>query len=84
MNTWKTVTGVIIFLIGVVVAFQSYSTVTQCNSALGAVSNFVTSIFGGTGVQACYNAQIAEYVGIIVLIIGLVVIYTSVKKIGKK
>ncbi|MGI0141591.1 MAG: hypothetical protein ACREBF_03005 [Candidatus Micrarchaeales archaeon] len=84
METWKAITGVIVFLIGAVVAFQSYNTLTQCSSALGTVSNFVTSIFGGTGVQACYNAQIGEYGGIIIAIIGLVIIYSANMKKGRK
>jgi hypothetical protein len=51
---------------------------------LGKVATAITSIFGGTGAQACYNAQIAEVAGVLVVLIGLAVIFFPTKKGGKK
>ncbi len=84
MEFWKTITGVIVILIGIAVFWQGFSTVSQCNSILGKVATAVTSIFGGTGAQACYNAQIAEIGGILLVLIGLAVIFFPMKKKGRK
>lgn len=51
---------------------------------LGQVANFFTSLFGGSGVQSCYNAQIIEIGGIIVALIGLVVIFAGNKKSARR
>ena len=75
MNLWKAVTGIILALIGIAVFWQAYMAVSQCNSIIGMVTTVVSSIFGGSGAQSCYNAQIAEVVGIVVLLVGLAVIF---------
>ena len=84
MDAWKAITGIILILIGIAVFWQGYNTVSQCNSVLGKVATAITSIFGGTGAQACYNAQIAEVAGVLVVLIGLAVIFFPTKKGGKK
>ena len=82
VNTWKAVTGVLLLAIGLEAFWQSYTTADQCNSILGRISIFVTSIFGGSGAQACYNAQLGQVGGVLVALIGLVVLYQVVT--GKK
>ncbi|MDE1845791.1 MAG: hypothetical protein KGH53_00700 [Candidatus Micrarchaeota archaeon] len=77
METWKTISGVIIFLIGLVVGWQGYSALQSCNSVTGQVYTFISTILGGGAASACYNANVSQYVGLIVAIIGLVIIYTS-------
>ena len=84
MEAWKAITGIILFVVGALVAFQSYGVVGQCSSALGQVGTLVSSILGGSGAQGCYNAHIAEYGGIIIAIVGLVIIYSAVAKPAKK
>lgn len=84
MNRWEAITGIILFLVGLGVAWQNYITITSCNTIGGKLSTFFTSLFGGTGAQSCYNAQIAVAGGIILLIIGLVIVYASNKKQRKK
>lgn len=87
METWKAITGIILFLIGAVVALQGYNTLNQCGSVLGQVATFLGSLLGGTGAQSCYNAQIAEYGGVILAIVGIVIVYTAqkpMKKSGRK
>ncbi|HVA82921.1 MAG TPA: hypothetical protein VNF06_02035 [Candidatus Aquilonibacter sp.] len=87
METWKAITGIILFLIGAVVALQGYNTLNNCGSVVGMIGTFVSAIIGGNGTQSCYNAQVAQYGGVILAIIGLVVIYTAqkpMKKSGRK
>lgn len=80
MNAVKTIVGIIIAAAGAIAAAQGYVNVTQCSSTWAQVANFFTSLVGGTAVQACYDAQIMEIGGIIVLLIGLVVIFAGNKK----
>jgi len=80
MDMWKIVTGIILVVAGAFVAWHGYIQVGQCSSTWGQVANFFTSLFGGTGVQSCYNAQIVEIGGLIVVLIGLVVIFAGNKK----
>jgi len=84
METWKGITGIIVFLVGAYAAFQGYNQVGQCSSALGQLGTFLSSLFGGSGTQACYNAQIMEYGGIVLAIIGVIIIYSAVSKKGRK
>lgn len=77
MNQWKAITGIILLIVGVAVFFQSYKTVTGCNTVVGKLSTFFTSIFGGNGAQACYDAQLDAVGAAIVAIIGLVIIYLA-------
>ncbi len=84
MNTWKAITGIILLIIGIGVFWQNYNVVRACNTLVGKVSTFVTSIFGGNGQQSCYNASIAEVAGVLVAIIGLVVIYSASRSATKK
>ena len=77
METWKAITGIILLIAGVAVAWQNYITTRNCNTLVGKVATVITSIFGGTGAQACYNAQIAMVGGAIVAIAGLVIIYSA-------
>ena len=83
MDVWKAITGILLVVAGAVAAGQGYVAVSQCTSTWGQLANFLTSIFGGTSVQACYNAQIIEIGGIIVALIGLVVIFVGNKKVTK-
>lgn len=76
MNIWKAITGAILLVLGVVVFWQSYGTIGQCNSILGRISTAVASVFGGGSAQACYNAQLAEVGAIITALIGLVILYS--------
>jgi len=80
MDKWEAITGVILFLVGAAVAWQNYNTVTGCNTFGGKLSTAITSLFGGTGAQSCYNAQIAVVGGILVALIGLVIIYFAYQK----
>ena len=83
MDVWKAVAGIILVVAGAIAAMQGYAAVSQCASALGQVTNFFSSLFGGTSVQNCYNAQIIEVGGIIVVLIGLVVIFVKNKHAKK-
>jgi hypothetical protein len=56
-----------------VLAWQSYVTVTQCNSNGGQVATFISNLFRGDRAQTCSNAQVVEIAGIVAAIIGLVV-----------
>lgn len=80
MNTWEAITGAIILVIGITVFWQNYNTVTQCNTIGGKISTAITSIFGGTGAQACYNSTILEIGSIITAIIGAVIVYAAIIK----
>lgn len=82
MNAWEVVTGIILLAIGIAVFWQSYNTIAQCGSVLGKIWTALTSIFGGTAAQSCYNAQLAEIGGGIVALIGLGVAYMGAT--GKK
>ncbi|MGA3021084.1 MAG: hypothetical protein ABSD68_04000 [Candidatus Micrarchaeales archaeon] len=74
MNKEGTViVGLILLIVGAVLAWQSYVTVTQCNSPGGRVVTFISTLFGGQSAQTCSNAQILEISGIVVAVIGLVV-----------
>jgi|GEM_PF-1651070 hypothetical protein len=80
MSTWKSITGIILLVVGIWVFWQNYHTISQCNSVAGKISTALTSIFGGNGAQMCYNSQLAEIGGIIVAIIGLVIIISSLRE----
>jgi ascorbate-specific PTS system EIIC-type component UlaA len=80
METWKAVIGVILIVAGAIVAWQGSNTVNQCNTLLGKLSTVVSSIFGGTQAQACYNAEIAVIGGVIVALIGVVVVFASIRR----
>jgi uncharacterized membrane protein len=84
MNTWEAITGIIILVVSVVLFWQNYNYSTQCNSLGGQISTAITSIFGGTGAQACYNSGIVEVASVITAIIGLVIIYASMNTKSKK
>ena len=86
MDNWKTVAGLLLFIVGAYAAWQSYNTVSACSSTLGQISTAITSALGGNAAQACYNAQIIEVASALVAIIGIVVIYSAVnqKQRGKK
>ncbi len=84
MEKWEAITGIILLLVGIGVAWQNYNTVTGCNSVGGKLSTALTSLFGGTGAQSCYNAQIAVVGGIIVALIGLVIIFAANKTQKRK
>jgi hypothetical protein len=80
MNTWETITGVIILVVSLAALWSSYNTVQQCNSIGGRISTAITSIFGGTGAQACYNSGLIEVGSIITAIIGLIIIFAANRK----
>jgi small basic protein len=82
MNTWEAITGIILLIVGLGLLWQSYTTSTNCNSISGRVWTAISSMFGGTNAQACYNASIIEVGSVITAIIGLVIIYAAVK--GKR
>ena len=84
MDMWKIVTGIILVVAGAIVAGNGYIQVSHCSTTWAQVANFFTSLFGGTAVQNCYDAQIIEIGGIIVALIGLVVIFVGNKKVGAK
>jgi len=84
METWEVITGVILLIVGAVMFFQNYHTVTQCNSIGGKISTFLSSLFGGNGAQACYDSQIAEIAGILIALMGLAIIYLGAKHSDKK
>ena len=67
------IVGVILLVVGAVLAWQSYLTVTQCNSAGGAIATAISTFFGGQRATTCSNAQIFEVGSIIVAIVGLIV-----------
>lgn len=77
METWKAITGIILLIVGVAVAWQNYMTIGSCNSITGKIGIVIGSLFGGSPAQACFNAQIAMVGGIIVAIAGLVIIYVA-------
>lgn len=79
-NKWEAATGIILFLLGVALFWQSYNTSVSCNSVGGQISNFFSSIIGGTAVQNCYNASIIEVGSVIVAIIGIVIVYAAFRK----
>ena len=81
---WKLVAGAVISVAGAAEAWQSYNAINTCNSLGGKISTFLSSIFGGSGAQTCYNAQILEIAGILVFAVGLVVIYFAYKSKSKK
>ena len=70
-------------LVGAVLSWQSYLTVTQCNSTGGSIATVISTLFGGQRAQACSNAQILEIGGIIAAVIGLVVAIFAVYGKGK-
>ncbi len=84
MNAWETITGILVFLIGIALFWQSYNTSVSCNSIGGQISMFFTSLVGGTGAQMCYNSVIIEVGSVIAAIIGVVVIYASFRKTPAK
>ena len=65
--------GIILLAVGAVLAWQSYLTVTQCNSAGGTIATAISTFFGGQRAQTCSNAQLLEIGGIVAAIIGLVI-----------
>ena len=74
MNKEGTViVGIILLAVGAVLAWQSYLTVTQCNSQGGTLATAISTFFGGTRAQTCSNAQLLEIGGIAAAVIGLVV-----------
>ncbi len=84
MNTWEAITGIIVLVVGIALFWQSYNTSAVCNSVGGQITTAVTSLFGGTGAQTCYNAVIIEVASAIAAIIGVVIIYAAVKNTGRK
>ncbi len=84
METWEVITGIVLLLVGLVVFGQNYHTVSQCNSIGGKISAFFTSLFGGTPVQSCYNAYVAEIGGILIALVGLGIIYLGAKHSNMK
>jgi putative Mn2+ efflux pump MntP len=84
MDKWEAITGIILFLVGIGVAWQNYNTVTSCNSLGGKISTFFGSLLGANPQQACYNAQIAVVGAVIVALIGLAIIYASAQKQKRK
>ncbi len=84
METWEIITGIILLIVGTVMFVQNYHTVTQCNSIGGKISTVITSIFGGSGAQACYDSQIAEIAGILIALMGLGIIYLGAKHSDRK
>ena len=84
MNKEVTViVGVILLVVGAVLAWQSYLTVTQCNSPGGTLATAISTFFGGQRAQACSNAQILEVGGIIAAAIGMVVALFALYDKGK-
>ena len=84
MNTWEAITGIIILVVGAVLFWQNYNYSTQCNSLGGQISTAITSIFGGSGAQACYNSGIIEVASVIAAVIGAVIIYSAVNSRSKR
>ena len=84
MEIWKATAGIILLVVGIVVAWQSYVAVSQCNSFWGKLWTGITSLFGGTQAQACYNAWIIEVAGIIAAMAGLVIAVTAFMKPKKR
>jgi uncharacterized membrane protein len=84
MNTWEAIAGIIVLVVSVVLFWQNYNYSTQCNSLGGQISNFFSSLVGGTGVQTCYNAGIIEVASVIAAIIGALIIYAAVNSKSKK
>jgi multisubunit Na+/H+ antiporter MnhB subunit len=80
MEAWKATAGIILLIVGLLVAWQGYTTINHCNSVGGRISVAVTSLFGGTQAQACYNAQIIEVGGVIIALVGLVVAASAYMK----
>lgn len=84
MNKEGTViVGLILLIVGAVLAWQSYLTVTQCSSPGGTIATAISTFFGGQRAQTCSNAQLFEVGGIIVAVIGLVVALFALFEKGK-
>lgn len=83
MNTWETIIGVLILVVSLFIFWQNYNTQVSCNSLGGQISNFFSSIVGGSAVQACYNSGIIEIASIIAAIIGLAVVYFAISNRSK-
>jgi len=81
---WKNVIGVIVLVVGAILAWQGYSGVQHCASLGGQISTFFSSLFGGNGAQTCYNANVLQWAGVLIAIIGLVVLYVANMKMSKK
>lgn len=77
VDVWKILLGIVLVLVGVAVLWHGYTKASSCNSLGGRIVIAITSIFGGSGAQSCYNAQLDEVAGILVAIIGLVVIFVG-------
>ncbi len=84
METWEVITGIILLIVGMVMFLQNYHTVNQCNSLGGKISTAISSIFGGTGAQSCYNSQISEIAGILIALMGLGIVYLGAKHSDRK
>ena len=78
MNTWEAITGFVILLVGVAVFWQSSNSLVQCNSIGGRISSAITSLLGGTGVQACYNSGLLQLGSVITAILGAIIIIAAV------
>ena len=75
--------GLALLAIGIILAWQSYVTVTQCNTSGGRLTTFISNIFGGDSAQTCSNAQALEIASVVVAIIGLVVALFALYDRGK-
>jgi hypothetical protein len=75
MNIWKIFMGVLMIVAGIVSAIQVYPIVIECTQTFGQSSNFFSSIFTGSALQICYNAQLIELGGVLVALIGMIVIF---------
>jgi hypothetical protein len=86
VNVWKLAFGLVLLVAGLVVFWQNYTTIASCGTVMGRIATFFSSLIGGQGAQACYNAQIGEVGGLVVALIGLVVLYSEfgMKKTGRK
>jgi hypothetical protein len=80
----KVIVGVILLVVGAVLSWQSYLTVTQCNSPGGTIATAISTFFGGQRAQTCSNAQLLEIGGIAAAIVGLVVALFALYDKGKK
>jgi len=84
MNKEGTViVGVILLVVGAVLAWQSYLTVTQCNSPGGTLATAISTFFGGQRAQTCDNAQAMEIGSLVLAVIGLIVALFAVYGKGK-
>jgi uncharacterized membrane protein len=84
MNIWEAITGIIIVVVSLMLFWQTYNTVAQCNSIGGQISTAIGSLFGGTNAQQCYNSGIIEVASIFTAIIGVIIVYAAVKNKAKK